>query len=181
MTGKEEEMIKLLKERNILGMELLYDHYAALLFGYIWENIQNEVKSEKILKETFYKISQNIIQYDSHNDRLVSWMINICRSLILEKGLSKNISSQNKNQDKERNVSGNISGESYNPGIIGKDEIIKKLEPEYYKIIDLLFMKGMNQPDVAANLNIPLGTVKTRSHAAVQKLRSIFQENRIAG
>ena len=48
------------------------------------------------------------------------------------------------------------------------------LEPEYRKIIDLLYFEGYSQSEAAEKLNIPLGTVKTRSRAAIQKLKIIF-------
>ena len=172
---EEEKLLKMLGAGDIAAIEFLYDHYASSLYGFIQININNESISEEILKETFYKVFKNYAQYDNSKNRFFSWMINICRGIVLEKMRSKNLSSQNNNQDKERNVlrSNTITNTS---NVTGINEIKNKLEPEYYRVIDLLFMNGNSQSEVAEKLNIPLGTVKTRLHAAVQKLKSLFQK-----
>jgi RNA polymerase sigma-70 factor (ECF subfamily) len=56
--------------------------------------------------------------------------------------------------------------------------MVRKLEPEYKQIIDLLFFGGYTQSEAAEKLNLPLGTVKTRSRAAIQKLRYNFDNAR---
>jgi RNA polymerase sigma-70 factor (ECF subfamily) len=146
------------------------------MYGVIQRIVQNEAIAEDVLQESFLKIWSNFIQYDASKGRLFTWMINICRNLSIDKVRSKEYTNLRKNQDIENVVSFNSSflNPSYNPDTIDVKEIVKKLEPEYYTIIDLLFFKGYSQSEAAEKLNIPLGTVKTRSRAAIQKLRMIF-------
>jgi len=175
---EEEKLLKMMADRDIKALEFLYDHYSAALYGFIHTNVHNDDVCEEILKETFFRIWKNFAGFDADKNRFFSWMINICRSVVVERMQSMKLSVQNNNQEGEKNVSGNISLPitSFNPGNIGIDEIKKTLEPEYYKLIDLLFMKGNSQSEVAEKLNIPLGTVKTRSHAAIQKIKKLLLE-----
>ena len=64
---------------------------------------------------------------------------------------------------------------SYNPDTIGLKEMVKKLDSEYRQIIDLIFFEGYSQSEASEKLGIPLGTVKTRSRAAIMKLRQQFE------
>ncbi len=173
---EENILVKMLSDRNSKALEILYDNYSAAMYGVIHRIIQNDAVAEDVLQEAFIKIWNNFHQYDALKGRLFTWMINLCRNLSIDKVRSKEFNNQRKNQGIENAVfsvgSGSIS--SYNPDTIGVKEIIQKLEPEYKMVIDLLFFEGYSQSEAAEKLNIPLGTVKTRSRAALQKLRTLF-------
>ena len=179
---EEETLVKMLVARTEKAMEILYDNYSAAMYGVIQRIVQNEEVAEDVLQEAFVKIWNNFHQYDATKGRLFTWMINICRNLSIDKVRSKEFTNQNKNQSIEKSVSSynQLVTASYNPDTIGIKEIVDKLEPEYYQIIDLLFFKGYSQSEAAEKLNIPLGTVKTRSRAAIQKLKGIFQKEAIS-
>ena len=173
---EEEQLVKLLVGRDTKALEILYDNYSAAMYGVIHRIIQNDKIAEDVLQEAFVKIWNNFLQYDSAKGRLFTWMVNICRNLSIDKVRSKDYSNQYKNQTIEKTVSfdSSLITASYNPDTIGIKEIVRKLDPEYRIIIDLLFFEGFSQSEAAEKLNIPLGTVKTRSRAALQKLKNVF-------
>ncbi len=178
---EEEKLVKMLADREVKALEILYDNYSAAMYGVIRRIVQNDALAEDLLQESFVKIWNNFIQYDQSKGRLFTWMINICRNLSIDKVRSKDFTNQNKNQTIEKTVSieHSLITVSFNPDTIDIKEIVKKLDSEYRKIIDLLFFEGYSQSEAAEKLNIPLGTVKTRSRAALQKLKAIFLDDGI--
>jgi RNA polymerase sigma-70 factor (ECF subfamily) len=58
---------------------------------------------------------------------------------------------------------------------IGIQEFVKKLKPKCIQIINLLFFKGYTQQEVADELEIPLGTVKTQNRNCINDLRNFLQ------
>lgn len=173
---EEEDLIRLLAAREKQGIEILYDNYSAALYGVIQRIVVSDEIAEEVLQETFLKIWNNFAQYDSSKGRLFTWMVNICRNLAIDKVRSKDFVNQNKNQSIDNAVSLSDHKTSFDPDLIGVRDIVKKLEPEYRQIIDLLYFKGYSQSEAAEKLNIPLGTVKTRSRAAIQRLRVYFDQ-----
>jgi RNA polymerase sigma factor (sigma-70 family) len=178
---EEEKLVKSLADREAKTFEILYDNYSSAMYGVIHRIVKSDEIAEDLLQESFLKIWNNFHQYDSSKGRLFTWMINICRNLAIDKVRSKDFTNQYKNQPLEKTVSSesNLVQADYNPDTIGLKEMVKRLDPEYRKIIDLLFFEGYSQSEAAEKLNIPLGTVKTRSRAALQKLKSIFYDDRI--
>ncbi|HNP49634.1 MAG TPA: sigma-70 family RNA polymerase sigma factor, partial [Bacteroidia bacterium] len=85
----EEELIRLLSNREEKGIEILYDNYSAALYGVIHRIVQQDEIAEDVLQETFLKIWNNFGQYDSAKGRLFSWMINIARNASIDKVRSK--------------------------------------------------------------------------------------------
>ncbi len=177
---EEDVLVKMLAMRDESALGILYDNYSSAMYGVIYRIIQDHPSAEDILQEAFLKIWNNFAQYDVAKGRLFTWMINICRNLSIDKIRSKDFSNRNKNLSADSIVSiiDLESSNSFNPDTIGVKEITKKLDPEYKLIIDLLFFQGYSQSEAAEKLNIPLGTVKTRSRVAIQKLRELFLEKK---
>ncbi len=173
----EEDLISLLVSRDMKGMEILYDNYSSALYGIIHRIIQNDEMAEDVLQDAFLKIWNNFSQYDSTKGRLFTWMVNIARNQSIDKVRSKDFINHSKNQQLDKSVSFiDVNKQfSYNPDTIGIKEMVSKLDSEYRQIIDLIFFGGYSQSEAAEKLNIPLGTVKTRSRAAIMKLRQQFE------
>jgi RNA polymerase sigma factor (sigma-70 family) len=54
---------------------------------------------------------------------------------------------------------------------------LEGLPPEQQKVIDLAYFRGMTQVEISEELGIPLGTVKTRTLAAMRKLKAALKED----
>lgn len=169
----EETLVSMLSEKNPEGMEILYDNYAPALYGVIHRIIQEDEPAADVLKETFLKIWTQFRQYDPAKGSLFTWMISQARNQAIDQMISAGHHRDLKTRGWMQNgsESGLASRDAYNPETIGPKEMVRKLDPEYKQVIDLLFFGGFTQREVAEKLNIPLGTVKTRSRAALQKLR----------
>lgn len=50
------------------------------------------------------------------------------------------------------------------------EEHLEKMSPKYRKLIELRFFKDLSYEEIAAQLNLPLGTVKTQIHRARAQL-----------
>ena len=172
----EEELVAALRNREKIAMEALYDMYSASLFGVISRIVTEETLAEDILQETFVKIWNSFTTYSTEKGRLFTWMVNIARNLSIDKVRSKDFRNQNKNQEIENTV--NLIDEqkntTYKPELLGIKDLVQTLRPEQKSILDLVYFKGYTHVEVADELGIPLGTVKTRLRMAIQELRKHF-------
>ena len=172
----EDALVSMLSERNTEGIEILYDNYSSALYGVIFRIVQSDEIAENVLQETFLKIWNNFARYDEAKGRLFSWMVSIARNMALDVVRSKDFNQARKNHTIDGSVSFVDSAfrTTYNPETIGLKDLVTRLDPEYRQVIELLFFGGYTQSEAAAKLDIPLGTVKTRSRAALLKLRQQF-------
>lgn len=172
----EDELIAALRGREKIAVEALYDMYSASLNGIIYRIVQHDEIAEDLLQETFVKIWNSFHSFDSQKGRLFTWMANIARNLAIDKVRSKDFKNNSKNQDIENTV--NFIDErrntSQNPETLGVKELVEKLKPEQKSILDLVYFKGYTHVEVAEELGIPLGTVKTRLRMAIITLRKFF-------
>jgi RNA polymerase sigma factor (sigma-70 family) len=175
-TDQEKILIEKLKSRDEKALSLLYDKYAAALYGMILKIVKREELAEDVLQESFIKIWSSISQYDASRGRLFTWMLNICRNHAIDKIRSGAYRVSLKTQDITNTNSKAWSGEmQIRPDHIGLKEITEKLHPDQKQIIDLLYFEGYTQSEVAEALNLPLGTVKTRARNAIIFLSKLIK------
>jgi RNA polymerase sigma-70 factor (ECF subfamily) len=55
-------------------------------------------------------------------------------------------------------------------------DALTTLSPEQRQVLEMAYFGGRTQVEIAEELGIPLGTVKTRTFAALRKLRSALEE-----
>ncbi len=171
----EEQLVTLLKAHNKLAMGMLYDNYAAALYGIIMRITQSKHHSENILQDVFIKIWKNIQSYDASKGRLFTWMLNIARNTAIDFTRSKGFRKTSKTDsiDTQTYTPDYLSTET-NVQAIGLQEIVGKLDPNLKQIIDLVYFQGYTQKEIAEEFDIPLGTVKSRVRIAVRELRKLM-------
>jgi RNA polymerase sigma-70 factor, ECF subfamily len=172
----EDELVALLKNKDMDAYNALYDNYSAALYGVITRIIPAEEIAEDLLQEVFIKIWKGIDSYDQNKGRLFTWMLNIARNSSIDYARSKQSKIENKIQDIDNSVyeSGKSSA-SMNTDVIGVKEQVVKLKEDHRVLIDMIYFKGYTQEETAKELNIPLGTVKTRVRAAIIQLRQTLK------
>lgn len=150
--------------------------YSAALFGVISRIVIHTEIAEDLLQETFIKIWNSAESYDPSKGRLFTWMINIARNLSIDKLRSKDFKNATKNQDIENNVDFIDAQKeiSFNADVLGLKDMVTALKPEFTDVLNMVYFKGYTHIEAAEELNLPLGTVKTRIRMAIMELRKHF-------
>jgi len=176
ITLSEEELVSKLKSQDTLAIRALYDMYSGALLGVISRIIPQIEVAEDLLQETFIKIWNSADSYDNTKGRLFTWMMNIARNLSIDKLRSKDFRNSGKNQDIENNVDFIDAQKkvTFNADLLGLKEMVTSLKPEYNNVVQMVYFKGYTHVEAAEELNLPLGTVKTRIRMAIMELRKHF-------
>lgn len=169
----EEELVASLKKNQRHAFEYLYDNYSGAIFGVISKIIKNQEKAEDLMQDVFLKIWKKIGDYDPGKGKLFTWMMNIARNSSIDlyrkekNKIHVDIADQVEDLDKAK------SGET-KVNTIDLRTIVDKLKPERKVLLDLVYLQGFTQQEAAEELEIPLGTAKSRIRTALQDLKHIF-------
>jgi len=174
----EEELVASLKNGEQPALGILYDNYSAALFGVIIRIVESQENAEDVLQEVFVKIWRNISSYDRSKGKLYTWLINIARNTAIDSLRAKDhkIKSQIRSIDNSVSSINKQHSTAIHPDHIGLKALVNKMKPEHKQLIDKLYFEGYTQEEAAEELNLPLGTVKTRARAAISQLRGVFIE-----
>jgi RNA polymerase sigma-70 factor, ECF subfamily len=171
------ELVIGLQNKSEEAFSLLYDDYSAVLFGIAFKIVKNKTVAEEILQDVFVKIWKHIDLYDITKGTLFTWMLNITRNTCKDYFRSKHYQYQTLMVQEELDEIPSKympQSTSYQAESWEMQQLTQKLAPKYKEIIDLVYIFGYSQEQVAEKLNIPLGTVKTRSRDALKQLRHIY-------
>ncbi|MGY2133942.1 RNA polymerase sigma factor [Hymenobacter sp. HD11105] len=172
----EELLVQRLRDREEAAMTLFYDKYSAALYGVILRIVKKEEIAEDVLQESLVKIWHSFHSYDASKGRLFTWVVNVCRNLAIDKIRSRQYRVGSRTQPLEDSAAlRQAAPTGFQPDHIGIQEITTKLVPEQKQVIDLLYFGGFTQSEVAEELNLPLGTVKTRARAAIKVLAKLIR------
>ena len=173
----ENNLVSALKSKDQEAFRFLYDQYAAALFGVIKRIVVAPDLSEEVLHDAFVKIWENAHSYQPQKGRLFTWMLNICRNLAIDKIRSRNYKEARKTDQVADNVYiiDHQGHTKQNIEDIGVKELLSTLGDDQRLVIELLYFKGYTQSEIAEEYDIPLGTVKTRTRAALKQLRKLLK------
>jgi RNA polymerase sigma factor (sigma-70 family) len=138
--------------------------------------VKSENTAEEICQDCFLKYWNKVADYDTAKGKLFTWMINIARNMAIDKIRSKDFKQDVKTGAFSQHVSipDNAYGDKHKPEYIGVREMLNVLSAEQKELLDLMYFRGYTQSEISEEFGIPLGTVKTRVRAAVNKLRGLF-------
>lgn len=164
-----------IRRRDESGMKELYDNYGGALYHQILKIVNHDEKARELLQDVFVRVWNKIDSYDEKASRPYTWMARIARNRAIDHLRSARVSREGKTDSLPDFVGkdGNLKAEQF-VDHIGLDKVLDKLDSDHRIIIDYLYFKGYSQSEAAEVLDIPLGTVKTRSRRAIQQLRTIL-------
>lgn len=173
-----DDLILRLQQRDEKAFERIYELYSESIFGVINNILRNDGASEEVLQDVFIKVWDNSKSYSQKKGRFFTWMLNIARNAAIDKTRSKAFKNQRKNLKQEYFVDILETKSSFSSKMdaIGIKKYIDILEPICKKVIDLLFFKGFTQKEASEELDMPLGTIKTRNRICIRKLREMLVE-----
>lgn len=175
-TEMERRLVSLLKMKDQHALSTLYRMYAASLKGIILRIIIHEETTEDLLQEAFVKIWNSIDKYDDSKGRLFTWMSTVAKNISIDQLRKKSHINNNKHVNIEEKVVDIDQKLSYgiNTDLIGIRALTKAMTPMQILLLNMVYFEGYTQSEIAEELNLPLGTVKSRIRLALLELRKMF-------
>jgi RNA polymerase sigma-70 factor (ECF subfamily) len=169
----EKHIVELLQERNDKAISLLYDNYGDTLLGVAKKVVRSDDLAQDVLQESFVKIWKKADSYDPSKAKLFTWLFRITRNTAIDKLRSINTKSDKEIQIDVSDVY-TLGVESTKPELMDVQDHLDKIEQKYRIVLDALFFQGMTQQEASEDLDIPLGTIKSRLKIGLRELRKIY-------
>ena len=168
-----EYLVSQFQKKDEKAFEKLYNMYSQSMHGVIYNIVRDNEIAEEVMQDVFIKAWEKADSYNSNKGRFFTWLLNISRNAAIDKTRSKAFKKSSKNLNSDYFV--DIIHSSDNLGsktdAIGIKKFVDKLAEKCVKIIELLYFKGYTQKEASEELDMPIGTIKTRNRNCIQELR----------
>nr|WP_321233303.1 sigma-70 family RNA polymerase sigma factor [uncultured Psychroserpens sp.] len=173
-----ETLISQFQKKDEKAFEQLYNMYSDSIHGVIYNIVRDHKIAEEVMQDVFIKAWHKADTYNTSKGRFFTWILNIARNAAIDKTRSKSYKNSNKNLNAEFFVDILESTDNLNDKIdaIGIQKYVKALGEKCKKIIEYLYFKGYTQKETSEELDIPLGTIKTRNRNCIKDLRAMILE-----
>ena len=169
----EKEIVDLLKNEDKKAISLLYEYYSDSLYGVILKIVTDEYIAQDVLQESFVKIWKNAKKYDPKKAKLFTWLYRVAYNTAIDKIRSTSNKTSKEIQIESSNVY-KLTSEGLNQDVIDIKKHLSTLDEKYQIVINALFFEGMTQQEASDELEIPLGTIKSRLKIGLRELKKIY-------
>jgi RNA polymerase sigma-70 factor (ECF subfamily) len=149
----------------------LYDLYSPLLFALGIRILRDRREAEDLLHDVFLEVWKTAADYDPERGKVRTWLLIRMRSRALDSLKSARVS---------RRASGDEAAyeqvASDDPSQAPDQQRIRRalaeLPSEQRSVLELAYFEGLSCSEIAERESVPIGTVKSRTAAALAKLRA---------
>ncbi len=174
------ELFKRILNKDSKALETLYDRYSPVLFTFIKRIVNDTAIADGVLADVFVIIWQKTskLNFEHHNPYAV--LINLCRNKALDTlRRAQNIELPEYTGDFEDEfilpkLSIHTPQNDLSKILLNREKIqfaIHSLTEAQQYVISLAYYDGLTESDIAAKLNIPLLTVKSKIRVALNSIK----------
>jgi RNA polymerase sigma-70 factor (ECF subfamily) len=160
----------------------LYDRYSSSLLALGQRILGGRRDAEDLLHDVFVEVWQQAGDYSPERGSVKSWLFLRMRSRAIDR---LRLASR-KNVELGDQVLATATREVVEDPALSPDRVqvratLSSLPPDQRVAIELAYFGGLSGAQIAAQLGVPLGTVKTRLALGMSKLRAAFGEGKEVG
>jgi RNA polymerase sigma-70 factor, ECF subfamily len=156
------------------AFEVLYGRYARAVFGLALRRLGDRSRAEEAVQETFASIWRSARSYDPERGPGAPWLYAVARHAIVDRSRTR-VEPPTEVPDyaatepgpQERAEASFVSWRVH--------RALEELPERERTVLELAYWGGLSQSEVADLLNMPLGTVKTRTRSALLRLADLLE------
>ncbi len=169
------EILAALRDGRLNAIDVLYDRYARQVYSLAYKILANSEEAEDITQDVFLTLWQRDA-YQSTRGSLKAFLTTLTRSRSIDKLRSQGSRSRFLQRWQRLSASepeilpplDHLAGHEQAHLLRQALECLSSNERE---ILEIAYYEGVSQTEISKRLNLPLGTVKSRSRQGLSKLR----------
>jgi len=170
----DSELLVRVAGRDREAFEILYHRYVRSIFGLAMRRLRDRQRAEDAVQEMFAAVWRSAGSYRPERGPAAPWLYAVARNAVVDR----------------LRVRADVPGDppdvvAVEPGPAEQAEssyvswrvhrALESLPTKERDVLELAYWSGLSQSEVASFLDIPLGTVKTRTRSALARLAEILE------
>ncbi len=178
----DQQLVADAVEGDTAAFEHLFNRYRDSMRQLYVQRMADADDADDLLQETFIKVYLNLDRYDA-SYTFGQWIYTIARNTFVDY-----VRKRRDDVSIDTIPLGGAAMVSSNGGLTPEESFIRsqqqaqlehhlhRMSPRYRKLIELRFFREYSYEEIAAELKLPMGTVKTQIHRAREQLCRFITE-----
>ena len=169
--------VKTVEGREAVTVDGLYDEHAAALWRYARRLTGDEARAQDVVQETLLRAWQHPEVADNNERSARAWLFTVARNIVIDETRTARFRRERSTPDDVGAFEGACPDEvdaAMDRLVIG--DALARLTPEHREVVRRSYFLGCTTAQIAADLGIADGTVKSRLHYALRALRLALSE-----
>jgi RNA polymerase sigma-70 factor (ECF subfamily) len=178
---KQTDSLEQLLARSGVGdraaFKCVYERTSAKLFGVCLRILKDRSEAEEVLQESYVKVWHNAGRYVQAKASPISWLVAIARNQAIDRLRARKPGAL----DLDEALDLADDGPSPETQAVASDEArrlaacLGQLEPAHAEAVRSAFVEGYTYDELAARMDVPLGTMKSWIRRSLLKLRDCLK------
>ena len=178
LTRSEAELLTGIAAGDVNAFETLHARYERKVRSLCQRLLRDHTEAEEVAQEAFLQVWRRAGQFDVSRGRPVSWLLAITYHLVIDHVRRRRYDAIPASAFVELRAVTMLE----DPGDLAVDAVvalemrgaIERLTAEQRRTIWLAYYAGYSHREIAENLGVPFGTVKSRIRLGLHKLRRLL-------
>lgn len=165
---------------DVEAFRALFETYAPRVKSYMLRQGADPATAEELAQETLLAVWRKAALYSHDKGSATTWIFTIARNLRIDR-LRREVVWQPLPENNDERPSEDPAPDeelSERERAARVRAILAELPPEQSEVVSLAFLEGRSHSEIATQLELPLGTVKSRMRLAYQKIRDALEDLR---
>jgi RNA polymerase sigma-70 factor (ECF subfamily) len=153
----------------------VYQLYGRTVYSLACYIVQDEHGAEEIAQDVFLAVWQKAHQFDSGRGNLRAWLLQIARNLSIDRLRQRRRRAPEVHPLELAEILPSPPASGHGDETRELYDHLLRLPREQREAIELSYFQGYTHQEIAARLNLPLGTVKSRILLGLRKLHFLMK------
>jgi RNA polymerase sigma-70 factor (ECF subfamily) len=167
--AEDEVLVAAMAAGDRAALATLYERHASLLLGLALRIVRERREAEDLLHDVFLEAWRTAKDFDPKRGRVRTWLAIRMRSRALDLQKSARVSRNTGDGGLELLVD---EADAASPDHGRVRRALAELATDQRRVLELAYFEGLSCTEIAERVAIPVGTVKSRIAAGLDRLRS---------
>ncbi len=174
----DEELLARLRSGEAEALAALYDRYASLMYALSLRILTDEREAQDLLHDVFLEVWERARDYEPTRGKVRTWLLIRVRSRALDRKSSARISRRAPEDADPRRDDAHMS---VAPERIAVRAALAELPEDVRQVLELSYFAGMTAREIAARVDAPEGTIRSRLARGLRLLEHLLSEDEESG
>jgi len=173
MIVSDEDLLRRTGQGDRAAFDQLYRRFAHAVFRRALRQLRDRTRAEDATQETFSAIWRSASTYKPERGPGAPWLYAVARNSVYNQ-MRARVPTPVEPPDSITDEAGPTEQAEAASERARVHRAVVQLPTNQRAVIELAYWKGLSQSEIAAALEIPLGTVKTRTRRALSRLADML-------